>query len=307
MKKAIYRSKDLADYYLPFVDLTLDESLLSERLKNQEPIKDDVLSAGSGTIQFENILSSNDLIIYNSNYYWINIPTGVSGVLSSSSKIPKAIIQTCDMGRGAISYCHNICNTQMRGPTWPNFRDITGGRELIYKHPDNTQRCPGVTYEERDTEQSFYIGCGEVKNDSIVRLDVKQVYDVPLGTNTYISARDLFENNNEIKVRIKYLPRKIPTDFRITFGNNIVNQSQLYFWECHRTNANNIYNNTTRTETPPFYQILNEMIFRSWFGERQKISMQDTYDRQIYLQQNHYKWVPYDYDDTDMFNKQRNL
>ena len=49
------------------------------------------------------------------------------------------------------------------------------------------------------------------------------------------------------------------------------------------------------------------MIFRAWFGERQKISMQDTYDQKLYLQQNHYKWVPYDYDDSNLFSKERDM
>jgi hypothetical protein len=305
---ALYRDKNLANYYLPFYDLTLDPSILDTELLSNAPIIHTQLSPGSGTVQFENIMSVNDKVLYDSNYYWINIPNDASGVLSSSSKIPKAIIQKCDMGLGAVRYCHNVCNTQLIGPTWPNMRDDLGSSDqLIYKYPnENIPRCPDVEYEERETEQRFYMGCGETKNDSIVGMEVKQVYDVPVGTHTYISARDLFENNNEIKVRFKYIPRKIPTDFRITLGNNIVNQSQLSFWVCHKTSFSNIYNVRTIVESPPFYKVLNEMIFRSWFGERQKIGMQDTYNQTIYLQQNHYKWVPYDYDtEEDLFKEER--
>jgi hypothetical protein len=171
---------------------------------------------------------------------------------------------------------------------------------------ENAARADGVVYEERQTSQTYYVGCGEIRNDSLVRMDVIQIYEVPEQSNTYVPVSELMASN-EITVRFKYLPRKIPTDFKVTLGNNIVNQSQLYLWECHKTNPYNVYNTSTVTNTPPFYQILNEMIFRAWFGERQKIALEDTYDEKLYITQNHYKWVPYDYDDTDRFSNERNL
>ena len=73
------------------------------------------------------------------------------------------------------------------------------------------------------------MGCGEAKNDSMVRVEVTQVYQVPGGTHTYVSAKDLFENANDLNVKFKYLPRKIPTDFQLTLGTNIVKLIQAAF------------------------------------------------------------------------------
>ena len=302
-------NKNISEFYLPFYDLTLSSGVLDTDLLSNGEVLSSGLGVSAGHVQIENIFNNKTNVVYDNNYYWISIPNNVSGVLSSSSKIPVAVIQKCFHSKGSYSFCNNICNTQMVGPKWPNMNDEkANSMELIYKLPDEeTTRSPGITYEERQSQQVFYMGCGESKNDSMVRVEVTQVYQVPAGTHTYVSAKDLFESANDLNVKFKYLPRKIPTDFQMTLGNNIVNQSQLYTWECHKTNLYNIYNKTTLTTAPPFYQVLNEMIFRAWFGERQKISMQDTYDQKLYLQQNHYKWVPYDYDDSGLFRNERDM
>lgn len=307
--KEYAKNPNIAEYYLPFYDLTIDSKELDDDLRSSQEIISSGNTGKAGYVQIENIFNNKPDIIYDNNYYWISIPNEASGVLSSSSKIPVAVIQKCFHSKGSYSFCNNICNTQMVGPVWPNLNDEKGNSmELIYKLPEEeTPKQPGVTYEERQTKQTFYMGCGEAKNDSLVRVEVVQVYNVPAGTHTYVSAHDLFADATEIKTKFKYLPRKIPTDFRVTLGSNIVNQSQLYLWECHKTNLYNIYNKKTVTNTPPFYQVLNEMIFRAWFGERQKISMQDTYGQRLYLQQNHYKWVPYDYDDSGLFQNERDM
>jgi hypothetical protein len=49
------------------------------------------------------------------------------------------------------------------------------------------------------------------------------------------------------------------------------------------------------------------MIFRAWFGERQKIATQDVFGVDTFLTQNHYKWVPYEYDNTGLFELERGL
>ena len=302
-------NKNISEFYLPFYDLTLATGILDRDLLSNDIVSSTGLGPAIGYLQVENIFNNKTNVVYDNNYYWISIPDNVSGVLSSSSKIPVAVIQKCFHSKGSYSFCSNICNTQMVGPVWPNMtNENANSSELIYKLPDEeTPRAPGITYEERQSQQTFYMGCGEAKNDSMVRVEVTQVYQVPVGTHTYVSASGLFAESNDIDIKFKYLPRKIPTDFQLTLGTNIVNQSQLYTWECHKTNLYNIYNKRTLTTTPPFYQVLNEMIFRAWFGERQKISMQDTYDQKLYLQQNHYKWIPYDYDNTSIFNKERNV
>jgi hypothetical protein len=266
------------------------------------------MSAASGIVEIENIFNNKKQVIYDNNYYWISVPATASGVISGSSKIPIAVIQKCFHSMGTFSYCSNMCNTEGRGPVWPNMDGVSGSsNESIYKLPsENIPRADGVIYEERQTVQTYYVGCGETRNDSLVRMDVTQVYEVPEQSRTYVPVSELL-SSNDITVRFKYLPRKIPTDFKVTLGNNVVNQSQLYLWECHKTNINNVYNSTTLTNNPPFYVILNEMIFRAWFGERQKIAIPDTYDEKIFITQNHYKWVPYDYDDTTRFDQERDI
>jgi len=305
--KRYRQNPDVLDYYLPFYDITLDNSILDFDLVSQSPVQPGQVSAASGIVQLENIFNNKINVIYDSNYYWISVPHEASGVISGSSKIPLAVIQKCFHSKGTFSFCANMCNTEGIGPVWPNMDNITSSHESIYKLPSEiVPRAAGVTYEERQTKQTYYVGCGETSNDSLVRMDVTQVYEVPMQTHTYVPVSELF-TNPEVVVRFKYLPRKIPTDFQVTLGNNIVNQSQLYLWECHKTNPRQLYNANTITNTPPFYQILNEMIFRAWFGERQKIALQDTYDRKIFVTQNHYKWVPYDYDDSGKFANERNI
>jgi len=257
-------------------------------------------------------VARNNILNYNDNYYWISIPMDASGALASSSKIPYSIKQGCDyLGANWASLaCQNVCNTQMVGPLTPE--DAAAGTtsssqnlSVFYLESGN-QKCPQVNYELRETTQNFYMGCGEFKNDSIVRLDLAFRYYVPEAAHGFISARELLGNSEEIRVRFKYIPRKIQTDFTITLGQNAVNQSQLYFWECHETNPKNLYNERTRiNKTPPFYQVLNEMIFRAWFGERQKISTQDTFGVDTFVTQNHYKWVPYEYDNSGFFDRER--
>lgn len=307
-------NKDLKKYYLPYYDITLDTNLLdTELLDNSVPVEGSY-SAASGWIELENIMEINKRVVYDENYYWISIPASASGILSPSSKIPKAIIQKCSHlgGSYSASFCSNVCNNSMVGPSWPNKMDDPNPENLssdslVYQFDSSATslKCPNTVYETRTTEQSFYMGCGEGGEQDNTRVDVTQVYEVPSAASTFISAKDLFENSNEIKVKFQYFPKKIPTDFTFSLGRNVVNQSQLYFWECHKTNKRNVYNGTTRSQTPPFYQILNEMIFRAWFGERQKISISDTFDRDIYLSQNHYQWIPYDYDDTQIFDRER--
>ncbi len=299
---------DIMEYYLPFYDLTLGADVLDSQLIDASPVTPTGITAASGFVELENIFNNNRQVIYDNNYYWISIPGNASGVISGSSKIPIAVIQKCFHSKGTFSYCANMCNVEGRGPVWPNMDNVSGSsHESIYKLPsENVPRANGVTYEERQTSQTYYVGCGEIRNDSLVRMDVIQVYEVPEQSRTYVPVSELL-NVNDITVRFKYLPRKIPTDFKVTLGNNIVNQSQLYLWECHKTNIHNVYNSSTLTNNPPFYVILNEMIFRAWFGERQKIAISDTYDEKIFITQNHYKWVPYDYDDTSRFNEERNV
>lgn len=369
-----YYDKLIAQYYLPYYDLTLDPSLVSGFLEENSsnyiliPSGQDLPSPGTanryykkelsdiiyrwnsvkskyedvskltvsekdyllednvmanGFIQFENIfsrvhpglssLSDTRPRLHNDNYYWISIPANASGVLASTSKIPYSIKQECDYlgANWASMACQNVCNTSFIGPlTLEDAQESNPSYNaqnlaMFYTQSDSN-KCPGVNYELRETTQNFYMGCGELKNDSTVRLDLEFKYYVPVEAHAFISARDLLENNNEIKVRFKYLPRKIQTDFTITLGTNAVNQSQLYFWECHRTNVKNIYTEATRLSiTPPFYQVLNEMIFRAWFGERQKISTQDIFGVDNFMTQNHYKWVPYEYDATHLFDLER--
>jgi hypothetical protein len=258
--------------------------------------------------------SRNNILNYNDNYYWISIPAHASGALASSSKIPYSIKQECDyLGANWASLaCQNVCNTQMVGPLTPE--DAAAGKTSssqnlsMFYLESGSQKCPQVNYELRETTQNFYMGCGEFKNDSIVRLDLAFRYYVPEQAHAFVSARELLENNNEIRVRFKYIPRKIQTDFTLTLGQNAVNQSQLYFWECHETNPRNLYNERTRlNKTPPFFQVLNEMIFRAWFGERQKIATQDTFGVDTFVTQNHYKWVPYEYDNSEFFDRERSF
>lgn len=278
---------------------------------NLEALPSTMLSPGNISTGGESS-SSTSVLSYNDNYYWISIPADASGVLASTSKIPYSIKQDCDyLGAGwASRNCQNVCNTEMRGPMNPedaNSGSVGTSQQLsmFYLDAANNQ-CPQVNYELRETTQSFYMGCGESKNDSQVRLDLIFRYLIPEEAHAFVSARELLENNNEIRVRFKYIPRKIQTDFTINLGQNAVNQSQLYFWECHETNVKNLYTERTRiNKTPPFYQVLNEMIFRAWFGERQKISTQDTFGVDTFITQNHYKWVPYEYDDTEIFKAER--
>lgn len=370
-----YYDKKIAEYYLPYYDLTLDTALLGGFLDSDYQINYITIPSGqklpkvgvpnqyykyeltdniyrwnkdkkeyedvnvlktkdkdymsetdvnvSGIVQFENIFSRhsvratgvNDImpLSYNDNYYWISIPAAASGVLASSSKIPYSIKQECDYfgANWASLACQNVCNTQMIGPLNPedaqagNVSYSSQNLSMFYLDSYRDQ-CPQVNYELRETTQSFYMGCGEFRNDSLVRLDLAFRYYVPETAHAFISAKELLENNNNIKVRFKYIPRKIQTDFTITLGQNAVNQSQLYFWECHETNVKNLYTERSRlNKTPPFYQVLNEMIFRAWFGERQKIATQDTFGVDTFVMQNHYKWVPYEYDNSGLFDSER--
>lgn len=309
IKETVKLNRNIFDYYLPYYDLHLDSSLFNGN--GGKDIRQEVKDSSRGKVILENIMEKRNDVLYDSSYYWISIPHDAKAVLSNSSKIPKAIVHNCDFEASIykiaeIINCHNICNTSMVGPTWPegirpdSSTTRTSSHDLIRWYTPENNFCAGVSYETRETTQSFYMGCGETQKDSATRLDVKQIYSVPKVAHAFLKASELLGGDDitDIKIRFKYLPRKIPTDFRLGLGNNIVNESQLYMWECHKTNDGNIYNkNTIFPTTPPFYQILNEMVFRAWFGERQKITVQDTFNAQSYMQQNHYKWVPYDYDD----------
>jgi len=123
-----------------------------------------------------------------------------------------------------------------------------------------------------------------------------------------IDASTLLESSDNIKIRFVHWPRKLKNidlqfdsytpningglDYRgrnkFTDGLNIKNL--FYSWMCGYTNKERT--EAIKTTVPPYYKILNEMIFRAFYGSKDRIEFKEeklsTHDD--------FEWIPYEYD-----------
>jgi len=165
-------------------------------------------------------------------------------------------------------------------------------------------------------KRNMRLSCGDAFIDNFFWS--REYYSVPINNNSIndlkgakskVKAETLLANKNNIMVRFKYITRKLLNldnyfekyiintrgDSIYISSNRLLDESPIknYFfsWFC---NAVDMGTETVKSAVPPFYKMLNEMIFRSFFGSVDGIELKSIYSKT----QHPHDWIPYEYDNS---------
>jgi hypothetical protein len=123
-----------------------------------------------------------------------------------------------------------------------------------------------------------------------------------------IRASDILDSTDNVLVRFQYRSRKLKHidnffkkyiinpngsftyDFRFGFDEMPIKNS-FYSWFCNSLNRGT---STLETIIPPFYTMLNEMIFRGFFGSIDGLEIKNSTSKTQYP----HEWIPYEYDNS---------
>ena len=282
---------------------------------------------------------------YSDKKYWINIDGDQKGYLTRQNtvKILKKIEYSCyEINNDQGLNCINVCGDDpygkgARGPNNPPISSEAAETESLEQEtkislfntvaPISSFGDPSITFTNSDeaieAQKALYpdatwreeiiqksnlrLSCGNTNVDTILR--VRETYDIAVGINGtgLTSAKDILENNDNIKIRFVHWPRKLKnldlqfdayilqTDGlaykgrnKYTDGMNIKNY--FYSWICGTTNEDK--SQELETTVPPYYKLTNEMVFRAFYGSTDKMEFKtdglDTKDD--------FEWIPYEYD-----------
>jgi hypothetical protein len=162
--------------------------------------------------------------------------------------------------------------------------------------------------------RDIHASCQNRTADTVMR--IREYYWVPKATNTangryifspFIKAETLLESSNNIRVRFKHITRKLRNmdmrydkyilDFRgnisrggVTRTDGMNLKNNFISWICNLTNSQT--NSIVQTFVPNYYKMLNEMIFRGFFGSADGVEMKLPVSKTL----NIFEWIPYEYD-----------
>ncbi len=282
---------------------------------------------------------------YSDKKYWINIDGDQKGYLTRQNtvKILKKIEYSCyEINNAEGLNCINVCGDDpygkgARGTDNPPisseaaetesleqetkislFNTVApissfGDPSIIFTNSDEAIAAqktlyPDATWKEEIIQKSnLRLSCGNTNVDTILR--VRETYDIAVGVNGtgITSAKEILEDNDNIKIRFVHWPRKLKNlDLQFdayilqtsglaykgrnkyTDGMNIKNY--FYSWICGTTDEEK--SQEIETTVPPYYQLANEMVFRAFYGSTDKMEFKtdglDTKDD--------FEWIPYEYD-----------
>lgn len=123
-----------------------------------------------------------------------------------------------------------------------------------------------------------------------------------------VKASSILDTNDNILVRFKHNTRKlrhvdnflkkyiISPNGSITYGgiggtDELPIKNSFYSWFCNYVNRGT---NTLNTVVPPYYMMLNEMIFRGFFGSKDGLEIKSSTSKTQYP----HEWIPYEYDNS---------
>ena len=148
-------------------------------------------------------------------------------------------------------------------------------------------------------------GAAEQATNTATRTTTTSVQAVEL-----IDASTLMENTNDLKIRFVHWPRKLKNldlqfdsytpntegDLvyrgrnKFTDGMNIKNL--FYSWICGASDESKT--KPIQPVVPPYYKILNEMVFRAFYGSQDQLEFKKT----ILETKDDFEWIPYEYDSS---------
>lgn len=165
---------------------------------------------------------------------------------------------------------------------------------------------PNANWNELIIEKpNLRLSCDETNIDTILR--IREYYDVA-GENKLVEAGDLMENSDDIKIKFVHWPRKLKEldlQFdkyvldsngnvastgrnRRTDGMNIKNS--FFSWVCGYTNQDR--SAPIQPVVPPYYKLVNEMIFRAFYGSKDRLEFKEP----GLVTRDDFEWIPYEYD-----------
>lgn len=155
------------------------------------------------------------------------------------------------------------------------------------------------------------VSCGSSARDTVMYIRehywISKNISSP-GDPLRIRASDILSSTNNVLVRFQYRSRKLrhidnffkkyiinpngsfTYDFRFGFDEMPIKNS-FYSWFCNSLNRGT---NTLETIIPPFYTMLNEMIFRGFFGSIDGLEIKNSTSKTQYP----HEWIPYEYDNS---------
>jgi hypothetical protein len=237
----------------------------------------------------------------NDNYYWFNLADDhkLSPAVNANPKILKKSTYNC---------------SPIAGDAIVGFRHFTGeaasgGSETIFEIPDDQiqrqkQNFRWVTeWIEVEQERTIFVTELDYLKDMLVK--IRDVYYIPKNGyhSNIITAKDLLENVDNIYIRFRNIPRKlkeIDSNYD-TYRPNRLGQpiKQLGFFTIGETYNNPVCWRCTTdlqrqnyVDTPLFYQHMNEMIFRSFYGSIDGIEHKNT---GVAKSKEPWEWIPYEY------------
>lgn len=179
--------------------------------------------------------------------------------------------------------------------------------EILSKNPD-------IEWEEIVfSRPEVRISCGDTNGDTLMY--IKEFYWIPKNKKVpsssspkfSVKASDVLGVDN-VLVRFKYNTRKlrhVDNYFKkyIIAPNGSVNyggigstdempiKNSFYSWFCNYIDKGT---STLNTVVPPYYMMLNEMIFRGFFGSADGIEFKTSTLKTQYP----HEWIPYEYDNS---------
>ena len=283
---------------------------------------------------------------YSDRKYWINIDGEQKAYLTrqNSVRILKKIEYSCyEINNNQGLNCVNVCGDSPYGSSRDSNADTPPISSEAAKTESLKQRTerflfntvapisefgnPSMTFtnsnEAIEAQKALYpdatwekvvlqksnlrLSCGNTNVDTILR--VRETYELAQGINGtgLTSAKDILEDNDNIKIRFVHWPRKLKNlDLQFdayvlqtnglaykgrnkyTDGMNIKNY--FYSWVCGTTDAEK--SKEIESSVPPYYKLSNEMIFRAFYGSTDRMEFKtdglDTKDD--------FEWIPYEYD-----------
>lgn len=165
-------------------------------------------------------------------------------------------------------------------------------------------------------KKNLRLSCGNSNVDAVFY--TREYYSIPKNTisiddlnsaKSKVRADTLLDSKNDIMVRFKYIVRKL-TNLDNYFEKYIINtrgdsvyvgpnratdespiKNYFYSWFC---NALDIGTSTLNSAVPPLYKMMNEIIYRAFFGSADGIEFKSLYSKTQHPQE----WIPYEYDNS---------
>jgi hypothetical protein len=173
-----------------------------------------------------------------------------------------------------------------------------------------------------ETKRKFFLSCndtkGEETEDRVKDVSVTSIerYYYPKISNRPIGGlvKDVLnlDNTSEVYIKFKNVPRKLKTidvfytpylhnedgdiEPTLKFGGNGLMNNGFTAWNCIKVRGDNNLSDPSldgkTIETPDFYKMQNEMIFRAFFGSTDGIEHKNT---NVMTSKEMWEWIPYEY------------